>query len=255
MTLVDALGLAVPLSFLALMAVEALFPAQALPARRGWRLAGVGFLIVMATIGTVLPLLIPPAWVEAYGLLDLSGLGPVGGFVVGWVLYTLVGYVWHRSAHTFGPMWRGFHQMHHAPTRLDVASSTVFHPTEIVAYTLISIGLNVFVLGLDPVAAAAIGFWGAFVSFLQHANVRTPRWIGPFVQRPESHSLHHAVGGPVGNFADLPLWDMLFGTYMNPDQFEDAVGFDNGGDRRWLAMLAFQDVSGDTGTRPIAEAA
>ena len=67
MTLVDALGLAVPVSFIVLMAVEAAFPARPLPKRRGWRWVGAGFLVMMATIGTVLPLLIPPAWVERFG--------------------------------------------------------------------------------------------------------------------------------------------------------------------------------------------
>jgi hypothetical protein len=48
MTIVDILGLLVPVSFFVLLALEALFPARPLPGRRGWRWLGVGFLVSMA---------------------------------------------------------------------------------------------------------------------------------------------------------------------------------------------------------------
>ena len=53
-------------------------------------------------------------------------------------------------------------------------------------------------------------------AIFQHANVRTPRWLGYFVQRPESHSLHHERGVHRDNYSDLPVFDMLFGTFRNP---------------------------------------
>jgi sterol desaturase/sphingolipid hydroxylase (fatty acid hydroxylase superfamily) len=244
MSPVDAITLLVPLSFFGLLALEAVLPKRmAMPERRGWRFVGLGFFVLMAVIQGAGPLLVPAWMIERYRLLDLSWLGPIGGFVVGWSLYTLVGYVWHRANHSLPWLWRRFHQMHHAPKRLDIASATIFHPAEMIAYTVIGLIVTVFVLGLDPIAAALIGAWGAFVGIFQHMNVRTPRWIGPLVQRPESHGLHHDVHGPAGNYADLPLWDVLFGTYHNPETFEGEVGFRGGNDGRWLEMLAFKDVS------------
>jgi sterol desaturase/sphingolipid hydroxylase (fatty acid hydroxylase superfamily) len=50
----------------------------------------------------------------------------------------------------------------------------------------------------------------------QHANLRTPRWLGYIIQRPESHGIHHERGLHAFNYADLPLWDMVFGTFRNP---------------------------------------
>jgi sterol desaturase/sphingolipid hydroxylase (fatty acid hydroxylase superfamily) len=245
MSPVDALALAIPLSFFALLALESILPARAaLPQRPGWRLVGVGFFALMGLVQGVGPTLVPAAFVERYRLLDLSWLGPVGGFLVGWSLYTLLGYAWHRANHAVPWLWRTFHQLHHAPKRLDIASSTIFHPSEMVAYTVIALLVTVFVLGLDPVAAALVGTWGALVGIFQHMNVRTPRWLGVLVQRPEAHGAHHDVRGPVGNYADLPLWDMLFGTFHNPATFDGEVGFPGDGDRRWLEMLAFKDVSG-----------
>ena len=68
--------------------------------------------------------------------------------------------------------------------------------------------------------------------------------------------MHHRLGVHYYNFADLPLWDMLFGTFRNPRQFLGECGFDAGADRRLPAMLAFADVnaplygSGNRGVKP-----
>jgi sterol desaturase/sphingolipid hydroxylase (fatty acid hydroxylase superfamily) len=71
----------------------------------------------------------------------------------------------------------------------------------------------------------------------QHTNIRTPRWLGYIVQRPESHSCHHERGVHARNYGDLPLFDMLFGTFHNPERFEGECGFHDGGSARVGAML------------------
>ena len=56
--------------------------------------------------------------------------------------------------------------------------------------------------------------------------------------------LHHELGVHARNFGDMPVWDMLFGTYANPARSDDVrVGFAEGRSRRWLAMLVFVDVN------------
>ena len=40
-------------------------------------------------------------------------------------------------------------------------------------------------------AAFAIAVLATAMAMFQHANIRTPRWIGYVVQRPESHAVHH----------------------------------------------------------------
>jgi sterol desaturase/sphingolipid hydroxylase (fatty acid hydroxylase superfamily) len=87
------------------------------------------------------------------------------------------------------------------------------------------------------------GVVAALHGIFQHWNVRTPRWIGYFVQRPESHCLHHERGVHARNYADFPLWDMLFGSFENPASFGGECGFDAPADRRLGAMLAWQDVN------------
>jgi sterol desaturase/sphingolipid hydroxylase (fatty acid hydroxylase superfamily) len=243
MSTVDLLGLLVPVSFGLLLGLEALFPAQRLPPKKGHRTLGWACLVVMALIGTFLPLLVPEAWVARFRLMDLSLISTPLGFAVGWATYTLIGYLWHRAVHASSWLWRGFHQLHHAPSRLDVASATIFHPTEVVSYTIITFATTVLLLGLSAEAGAWVGFFAAFVSFFQHANIKTPRVLGYLVQRPEAHSLHHHVDGPAGNFSDFPLWDIIFGSFINPGDFNERVGFRGTAGQRWGAMLLFVDVN------------
>jgi len=103
--------------------------------------------------------------------------------------------------------------------------------------------VTVIVLGLDPVAAALVGYIAAFYGMFQHWNVRTPRWLGYVIQRPESHCVHHRKGVHYYNYADFPLWDMLFGTFRNPTNYIGECGFDEPADRHVGAMLAFADVN------------
>jgi len=77
----------------------------------------------------------------------------------------------------------------------------------------------------------------------QHANIRTPRWLGLFVQRPESHAVHHQRGLHACNYSDLPLWDMLFGTYCNPAVWAGQAGLHDGASNRIGEMLIGRDVS------------
>jgi len=109
--------------------------------------------------------------------------------------------------------------------------------------TLLMTFTTVVVLGLDPLAAAIVGYLFVFYSFFQHWNVNTPQWLGYVIQRPESHCIHHRLGLHYYNFADLPLWDMLFGTFRNPAARETPVsaGFYRGGSARLGAMLAFRE--------------
>jgi hypothetical protein len=44
------------------------------------------------------------------------------------------------------------------------------------------------------------------------------------------------------NYSDIPLWDMLFGTYQNPKTQITKCGFDAEKETKFTAMLAFQDV-------------
>ena len=243
MSAVDFFGLLVPVTYLAMLAIEARFPARPFPPIAYWRLKGFAFLIVQGLLATLTPLLIPEHWLAEHRLLDLHGLGVIGGAALGYAVVSLASYAWHRSAHSFPLMWRTFHQIHHSPQRVDMSGAALFHPLETIVFLLIGMVTTTLLLGLDPLAAALTGYIAAFYGYFQHMNIRTPPWLGYLIQRPEAHCIHHQRDVHAYNYGDLPIWDILFGTFRNPASFEGDAGFDQPASGRLGAMLAFTDVN------------
>ena len=75
MSTVDIVGLLVPVTYFVFLLTEQLWPARQFPPRRGWQWIGLAFLMLVMTISTVIPLLIPEAWLEQYRLIDGTILG------------------------------------------------------------------------------------------------------------------------------------------------------------------------------------
>ncbi len=256
METVDIIGLLAPVTYFVFLITEKIWPARTFPPRDGWQWIGIGFLILIGTIATVAPLLIPADWLDAHRWLDGTKLGVVGGTIVGFVVMEGAIYAIHRTAHNVGFMWRGYHQFHHSPNRVDIPGSVLFHPIEMLIQVALQLFVTVIVLGLEPLAAAIVGYLVAAAGMFQHWNVRTPQWLGYIIQRPESHCVHHRLGRHYYNYSDLPIYDMLFGTFRNPREFHGECGFENGADRELGAMLAFADVNaplygpGNLGAKP-----
>src|SRR5438445_9941583 len=101
MSAIDIFGLLVPVTYLAMLGIEALFPARQFPDIAYWRLKGFCFLTVQGLLATLMPLVIPEHWLAQHRLIDLTGLGVIGGAVLGYAIVSLASYGWHRSAHTF----------------------------------------------------------------------------------------------------------------------------------------------------------
>ena len=59
---------------------------------------------------------------------------------------------------------------------------------------------------------------------------------------PESHRVHHAYQHHTQNYADLPIWDLLFGTYHNPKGSPKRCGFNEEKEAAMGSMLTFKDV-------------
>ncbi len=178
-----------------------------------------------------------------FHLLDLNGLGTWGGLAVGIVVYELGHYWYHRMAHTHDWLWRLGHQMHHSAESLDAFGAYWLHPLDNFMFTSISSLVFFPLLGVTLEAGVLGALFLTFNALFQHASFRTPRWLGYLIQRPESHSVHHGRGIHRYNYADLPLWDMVFGTFRNPEGFQPAHGFYDGASERIGEMLLFRDVS------------
>ena len=228
----------------AIIVVEHLWPARRFPRIRYWNV-GLGALlfVYIAVINVIVLELLPLDWLTAHRLFNLASAGLVPSVVIGYLLTTLAMYAWHRAEHRFDILWRVFHQIHHSPRHLNVYVAGVNHPLDLMVVIAIPFPLCLFVLGTDPLAAVIISNLGGAAAFIQHANIRTPRWLAILVQRPEAHCIHHQRGVHAFNYSDLPLWDLVFGTIRNPLSWEGETGFDEPADRRYGAMLGFVDVN------------
>jgi len=240
--LLDPVSLGVLALYGSMMLWEALAPARDLPKVRGWHARALGSFAVYFFLSSYLPL-VWDGWLAQFQLFDLSGLGAIPGAIVGLLVYETLVYGWHRAMHGHDALWRSFHQMHHSAERLDTYGAFWFSPLDMAGFTLVgSLALSL-VVGLSPAAVTIFLFTAMFSAMFQHANVRTPRWIGYIIQRPESHTLHHGRGLHRYNYADLPIFDILFGTFRNPKDFEVETGFYDGASARVAEMLSFRDVS------------
>ena len=237
----QALSILPPITYLAFIAIEKLFPAQSLTPVRRWRLKGLLFFALGGLIVGALPGLWAP-FARAHRLVDLEHLGTPLGFFVALVVGDLLGWLYHRVRHAVTPLWR-IHQMHHSAERLDLAGAFYFHPLDSLGFAFVSTFLASFVVGVTPLAAALVGYFGFFMAVFTHANLRTPHWLGYLVQRPESHAIHHERGVHAFNYGDLALWDLVFGTFRNPAAAPRQVGFWDGASARVGAMLVGIDVS------------
>lgn len=248
----DPLTLGVLATFGAFALLETLRPGRAFVRMRAWRVKGVALFLFAIALTSSVPLLWDE-WFAAHRLIDASGLGHVGGALVGFLVLSLGIYVWHVALHRVPFLWRHLHQMHHSAERVDVFGAFLFHPFDLIALSLVGSVSLVLVLGVTAPAAVAASLGATFCTIFQHANIRTPRWLGYVIQRPESHCVHHQRGVHAFNYGDIPIWDMLFGTFHNPARFDGECGFWDGASERVGPMLVGRDVAEEPERQPSSE--
>jgi sterol desaturase/sphingolipid hydroxylase (fatty acid hydroxylase superfamily) len=229
---------------IAMMSVEAIRPGRHWPRVAGWWLRAA-LLNSVQTASVLLAGVTYDRWLRAHRPWAADGLGLAGGALTGYLAITFIYYWWHRWRHASPLLWRWLHQVHHSAQRIEVATSFYKHPAEILANGLLSSAILYLLVGLAPPAAALAVALTGLAELFYHWNVATPRWLGYVVQRPESHCVHHEQGLHAFNYSDLPLWDMLFGTFRNPARWDARCGFGGGGERRLLQMLRGLDVSAE----------
>jgi sterol desaturase/sphingolipid hydroxylase (fatty acid hydroxylase superfamily) len=221
---------------------EAIAPARRLPHEPAWPLRGFAAFGAYFLIASYLPML-TDAHLARWQWIDLTTLGTWGGAAAGLLVAELAIYGWHRALHGSDILWRGLHQWHHSAERIDAASAFWFSPLDMVGWTLVSSLSLVLVVGLTPEAATLVMLSTTLLAIYQHTNVRSPRWTGYLLQRPEQHRVHHARGVHAFNYADLAFIDMLFDTWRNPADSPGETGFEPGASRRVVDMLLGRDVS------------
>lgn len=216
--------------------------ARIFPDVPGWRIKGAAFTALYFAAATALPL-VWDGFLGQYRLVDATAL-PLLVQIVGGVLALELGiYAWHRTMHRTPFLWRWFHQIHHSAERVDVWGAFYFSPLDMLGWNLLTSLVLVLGFGIGAEAAIAIGIFLTFLAMFQHANLKTPHWLGYLIVRPESHALHHERAVHRYNYCDLPLWDMVFGTFRNPRTWNAEAGFSDGASRRLGAMLTGREIA------------
>lgn len=225
----------------AMILIEIMQPGRAWGKVRGWWVRVV--LLNGCQIGIAyLAIYTWDTWMDGARPWNADQLGVTWGAIVGYVAITFVYYWWHRARHEVPLLWRWIHQVHHSPSRIEVFTSFYKHPLEILLNGLLSSAILYFLVGLGPQAATYAVMISGLAELFYHWNVRTPRWLGYLVQRPESHCYHHERGVHGRNYADLPVWDMLFGTFHNPPVFDGQCGFGPDKETKLWPMLSGKEL-------------
>jgi len=222
--------------------IELLAPGRRWPHVTSWWLRAVALNGVQAAMVFIAGMTWD-RWLQGVSLWNAENyFGQTGGAVFGYLVITFIYYWWHRARHEVPFLWRWFHQVHHSPQRLEVITSFYKHPMEIVVNSMLSSTILYVLCGLSIEAAVLAILLTGLAELFYHWNVKTPHWLGYIIQRPESHCVHHQMGWHAQNYSDLPVWDMLFGTFHNPRTFEQACGFSDDRELRLGDMLLGDDV-------------
>lgn len=242
------MNLAVPTMITVLVAavfliVERVAPGRELPKAHGWYVRAV--LINLCQIGITFAT--NGLWVRVFAgkpVFHFANLHmPIAEGFIGWFVGTFFFYWWHRVRH-LDAFWQLFHQLHHSPARVEVITSFYKHPIEILSDSALAAAIMYPLLGASLEGALWFNFFAATGEFFYHSNFKSPSWLKYFIQTPELHSIHHQLDVHHYNFADVPIWDRIFGTYRDTDAFAERCGFPRGNERKLGRMLLFQDVYG-----------
>ena len=227
--------------FAAFAILELVSKGRTFPAVRRWRIKGVAFAVLYFAIATSAPLI----WDEALGahqLVDASTLPVWAQVTIGFLVLQFGVYWWHRTMHRSDTLWRVFHQMHHSAERVDIWGAFYFHPLDMVGWAFLGSLVLVLGVGLTGEAAFIVAVMATFCSMFQHSNLTTPHLLGYVVTRPESHSVHHERGIHGFNYGDIPLFDMIFGTFRNPRFWDGKAGFYEGSSEETAKLLTFRKI-------------
>jgi len=233
---------------LTLMSLERIAPNY--PYKRDWSWALRA--VLLASVGIALTLVLGSAIEENLAVLRThvdflyrtnyvtSNLSVCLQGLIGYYCVTFFVYWWHRLRHYNNDCWRVFHQVHHSTYRLETLTAFYAHPSDFLSNALIVNLVAYGLLGFNLDAALWTSFWVGIFELWEHTNIKTPRWLGYFIVRPEMHRVHHERERHSNNYG-IPIWDIIFRTYENSNRSVEC-GFDIKSERRLLAMLCFKVV-------------
>ncbi len=226
---------------LLMLLIERRHPGRLWPSPKTWVLRALAFNTAQTTV-IFISGLTWNHWLAVHSLVHLHSGYALLDAALGYFVITFVFYWWHRWRHEVPQLWLWLHQIHHSPKRLELLTTFYKHPVEIVLDSILSSLVAYTLLGLSPAAGTMAFVMTGLAEMFYHWNIRTPQWLGCFIQRPESHCVHHQRGVHRYNYSDLPIWDLLFGTFKNPPSYTRDCGFDGEREEKLADMLKGKNV-------------
>ena len=225
------------------MMLERLIPDQKLPHVPGWWTRVIIINVIQLGI-VILASYTWDVWLKKVSLFSLSAhVNDFIGGLTAYIIVTFVFYWWHRWRHDINFLWLTFHQLHHSPQRIETITSFYKHPAEIICNSVIIGSITFLILGMSIESAGYCILLSSIGEYFYHMNIKTPHWLGYIFQRPEMHRIHHQRSRHYNNFSDLPIWDMLFGTFENPRERDMLCGFKPEREQKLLDMMQFKNVN------------
>lgn len=240
-------GRGVGIAFLTTLAYYAFFLVieRFIPAERDQPYAAIRFNVLYLPfylIGTALLVPIATALIvgqlksqypQMFGLMPLDSWLSAGlrGFIY-LVIFDFAYYWFHRLQHTWPLLWSQ-HKLHHSDTALNVTTAFRHHWLEEPIRVFFMVLPMAILFDLTPAFTAGLAFVLSFWGFYIHTNVNIHFGVvNRMLCTPQLHRLHHSVRPEHRdcNFAAIfPLFDVVFGTYVNPKKGDaPATGLSSG---------------------------
>ncbi len=188
--------------------------------------------------------LVATEWARAnsFGVLHWFGVEGVWAFALGFVLFDLWQYLWHRLNHRVPLLWR-FHAVHHADRELSASSGLRFHTGEIVLSSIARLA----VLPLLGMTVGQVLVYEAVllpVILFHHGNVGIPggadRWLRWLIVTPWMHWVHHSDYQPEtdSNYSSVfSFWDRIFRSFrLVADPHALTLGLEDTERRDWATL-------------------
>ena len=188
--------------------------------------------------------LIATEWARtnSFGVLHWLGIGGIWAFALGFVLFDLWQYLWHRLNHKVPLLWR-FHAVHHADRELSASSGLRFHTGEIVLSSCARLAV-VPLLGMTVPQVLLYEAVLLPVILFHHGNVEIPpradRWLRWLIVTPWMHWVHHSDYQPEtdSNYSSVfSFWDRIFGSFrLVADPRTLTLGLEDTERRDWATL-------------------
>ncbi len=189
----------------------------------------------------------------------LAQLPPAAHWVIYWIVVDFITYWWHRSLHTFKPLW-AFHSVHHSQEEMSFITAYRAHPVEQLCQNLIMV-VPLLVMGVPTFRWLPLYVAMNLLEGLQHTALTWGYGKAYFIfVSPRFHAVHHSADPRHfnSNYAKLmSLWDFLFGTGIYADRVPERLGVDGMPVPRTIGqqlMAPFRILSRSRRQEPVAVA-